>query len=103
MGWRAFCTECTQNGCDVKTCLCACLRVDLPAGMMGWRVGYIAYPGQQLLQQAGLEQYNLGEQLLKVRRHTYSTVPLISYSCCSREVVCCLLLQWALLVMLSWR
>jgi aspartate/methionine/tyrosine aminotransferase len=35
--------------------------------MMGWRVGYIAYPGQQLLQQAGLEHYNLGEQLLKVR------------------------------------
>jgi aspartate/methionine/tyrosine aminotransferase len=35
--------------------------------MMGWRVGYIAYPGQQLLQQQeGLEQYNLGEQLLKV-------------------------------------
>jgi aspartate/methionine/tyrosine aminotransferase len=35
--------------------------------MMGWRVGYIAYPGQQQLQQAGLEQHNLGEQLLKVR------------------------------------
>lgn len=34
--------------------------------MMGWRVGYIAYPGQQLLQQGGLEQHNLGEQLLKV-------------------------------------
>jgi hypothetical protein len=46
----------------------ACLPALLP-GMMGWRVGYIAYPGQQLLQQQeGLEQYNLGEQLLKVRK-----------------------------------
>jgi hypothetical protein len=37
------------------------------SGMMGWRVGYIAYPRQELLQQAGLEHCNLGEQLLKVR------------------------------------
>lgn len=30
-------------------------------GMSGWRVGYIAYPGQQLL------GYDLGAQLLKVQ------------------------------------
>lgn len=34
-------------------------------GMMGWRVGYIAYPGQQLLQDAGLG-FDLKDELLKV-------------------------------------
>ncbi|KAF6259878.1 pyridoxal phosphate-dependent transferase [Scenedesmus sp. NREL 46B-D3] len=35
-------------------------------GMMGWRVGYIAYPGKQLLQQAGAD-VSLQEQLLKMQ------------------------------------
>ncbi|WIA22882.1 hypothetical protein OEZ86_009823 [Tetradesmus obliquus] len=47
-------------------------------GMMGWRVGYIAYPGQQLLQQGGLEQHNLGEQLLKVQDTIIVCAPQMS-------------------------
>lgn len=48
-------------------------------GMMGWRVGYIAYPGQQLLQQQeGVEQYNLGEQLLKVQDTIVVCAPQMS-------------------------
>lgn len=35
-------------------------------GMMGWRVGYIAYPGQELLQQFGGVQ-DLAAELLKVQ------------------------------------
>lgn len=34
-------------------------------GMMGWRVGYIAYPGEQLLQDGGIEG-SLRDELLKV-------------------------------------
>lgn len=40
-------------------------------GMMGWRVGYIAYPGQKMLQQAGLVDCNLGDEMRKVRLHRY--------------------------------
>ncbi|WIA39771.1 hypothetical protein OEZ86_005827 [Tetradesmus obliquus] len=35
-------------------------------GMMGWRVGYIAYPGKQLLQHARADT-SLEEQLLKIQ------------------------------------
>eukprot|EP00878_Enallax_costatus_P041090 GHUV01047554.1.p1 GENE.GHUV01047554.1~~GHUV01047554.1.p1 ORF type:complete len:219 (+),score=49.79 GHUV01047554.1:1038-1694(+) len=35
-------------------------------GMMGWRVGYIAYPGQEMLRQAGLTDCRLGDEMRKV-------------------------------------
>lgn len=35
-------------------------------GMMGWRVGYIAYPGQDMLQQGGVQDCRLGDELRKV-------------------------------------
>lgn len=34
-------------------------------GMMGWRVGYIAYPGQQQQQEGGIDG-NLHDEILKV-------------------------------------
>jgi aspartate/methionine/tyrosine aminotransferase len=37
-------------------------------GMMGWRVGYIAYPGKQLLEDSQqLVGCQLGSELMKVR------------------------------------
>jgi aspartate/methionine/tyrosine aminotransferase len=52
-------------------------------GMMGWRIGYIAYPGQELLKQAGLGSLKLGDQLMKVSQCCCHCI------CCSCCCSCC--------------